>query len=96
MKRPSEKLLKDMSNEELSAESEWHAAEAEKLLSEVNEMRETALGLTEQGAEEVLGSAIEKEAEAEAHIHQSNLLDALHASRFSDQGVSDVVSAAKA
>jgi hypothetical protein len=96
MKRPSEKLLKDMSIGELSAESEWHAFEASILLDEVKEMREIALGLSEQGTDDVLQSAAAKEAEAEAHIHQSNLLDALHAARLSDQGVGDVVRAAKA
>lgn len=96
MKRPSEKLLKDMSIAELSAESEWHASEASKLMDEVEQMRETALGLNEQGADEVLQSAMAKEAEAEAHIHQSNLLDSLRAARLSEKGVGDVVHAAKA
>lgn len=85
-----------MSNEELSAESEWHVNEAGKLLDDVKELRENALGLSEDQADEVLKTAAEKEAEAEAHIHQSNLLDSLHAARFSDQGVGAVVHTAKA
>lgn len=94
MNRPSEKLLKDMSSEELSAESEWHACEASKLLDEVVELREAALEPNEQAAE-ILLSAAEMEAEAEAHLRQSNLLASLHAAKLSETGVGDVVHAAK-
>jgi hypothetical protein len=96
MKRPSEKFLKDMSIDELSSESKWHAREASKLLDEVRDLREHALELNELGAVDALRSAMTKEEEAEAHMHQSNLLDSLHAARLSEQGVGEVVHAAKA
>lgn len=95
MDRPSDKLLKDMSSEELSIESEWHLREASLLFEEVSEMRAGALELGEQQADEVLQSACEKEAEAEAHVHQSNLLSTLIAARLSEQGVGVVERAAK-
>jgi len=94
MMRPNEKLLKDMSIEELEAESHWHAKQAARLLVEVEKMRERALVVYEPEAEGILQAAAEKGAEAEAHIHQSNLIDALHASKLSDQGVGVVVHAA--
>jgi hypothetical protein len=96
MKRPSDKFLKDMSIDELSSESAWHAREASRLLEDVRGLREHALELNELGAADALRSAMEKEGEAEAHLHQSNLLDSLHAARLSEQGVGDVVHAAKA
>ncbi|MCC7306047.1 MAG: hypothetical protein IT173_00645 [Acidobacteria bacterium] len=94
MMRPNEKLLRDMSIEELATESHWHAKQAARLLQEVEKMRERALGADEREAEDILYIAAEKGAEAEAHIHQSNLIDALHASKLSDQGVGVVVHAA--
>lgn len=96
MKRPSEKLLKDMSNEELSAEAEWHVLQAAGIFEEVSRMRADALDADEHKADEILQSAAERQSEAEAHIHQSNLLNSLMASRLSDEGVGVVERAAKA
>lgn len=77
MKRPSEKLLREMSKEELSMESEWHLAESSQFLREAEELRARALTVNENTAEEILQQAVAKDAEAEAHIHQSNLLNCL-------------------
>jgi len=96
MNRPSEKLLKDMSSQELSIESEWHLGEARNLFEEVHQMRTSVLELSEQASKELLESAAAKEIEAEAHVHQSNLLDTLRASRLSEQGVGDAHKTAKA
>ena len=96
MNRPSGKLLKDMSSEELSIESEWHLGEAGRLFEEVHEMRTSVLELSEEASNELLQSAAAKEIEAEAHVHQSNLLDTLRASRLSEHGVGDAHRTAKA
>jgi|GEM_PF-6822116 len=45
IRRPSDKLLKDMSNDELTAESEWHFAEAERILAEVRNLRAQAVAV---------------------------------------------------
>jgi hypothetical protein len=84
MERPTGKLLKDMSNDELRTESDWHVAEAERLLGEVRDLRSRALGAgSGQDAMAVLVSASEIEAEADAHVHQSRVL--LAACRPTDQ-----------
>lgn len=92
MLRPNEKLLRDMSAEELAAESSWHTGKAASLLEEVTAVREAALGADETEAAGLLHTAAEKEAEAEAHIRQSNIIDTLHASKLSEAGVGAVVS----
>lgn len=94
MMRPNEKLLKDMSIEELAAESHWHAKQAARLLIEVEKMRTAAVGVDAAESDDMLQNAAQYESEAEAHIHQSNLIDALHASKLSDQGFGVVVRAA--
>jgi len=96
MKRPSDKLLKDKSNEELSMESEWHAGEASKLFDEVTKLRTIALESDEQESDEILQSASDLESEAQAHIHQSNLLASVMASRLSEEGVGTAEHAARA
>ena len=40
MKRPSDKLLKEMTSEELSHEAAWHEREAAQLFDEVRDLRE--------------------------------------------------------
>ena len=74
MERPTDKLLKEMSNEELRTEAEWHVAKAENLLQEVREMRVKALDSRDVEAMELLRSASSIESEAEAHRHQSFVL----------------------
>ncbi len=94
MMRLSRKLLKDMSIDELSAESHWHAKQAAGLLKQVRALREKAVAVEKAETAEILRAAADLEVEAEAHIHQSNLIDALHASRPSDEGIGIVVHAA--
>jgi hypothetical protein len=94
MKRPSEKLLREMSYKELSKESEWHIAESEQFLEEAEELRAKALNLSEEEAEEVLQMAVAKDAEAEAHIHHSNLLNSLMYSRIAARDKENSPSAA--
>jgi hypothetical protein len=91
MMRPSEKLLRDMSAQELASESQWHAGQAAGLLEQVIAVREAALSADEIEAAGLLQTAAEKEAEAEAHIRQSNIIDTLHASKLSAAGVGAVV-----
>jgi hypothetical protein len=75
MERPTGKFLKDMSNDELRAESDWHVAEADRLLGEVRELRARALDAgSGQESMAILISASEIEAEADAHKHQSLIL----------------------
>ena len=96
MDRPSDKLLKDMSSEQLSLESEWHLGQAALLFENVKEMREAALDRGEQQANDVLQAPAAKEADAEAHVHQANLLTSLMAARLSQVGVGDAHRSAKA
>ena len=75
IRRPSDKLLKDMSNDELTAESEWHFAEAERILAEVRNLRAQAVAVGDiQQAIDILEKASELEREAEAHRHQSRVV----------------------
>jgi hypothetical protein len=75
MNRPSDKLLKDMSNDELREESRWHADESERLFAGVRELRERAIHV-KSGDEsmKILQEATEVERRAEAHRHQSRVL----------------------
>jgi hypothetical protein len=75
MNRPSDKLLKDMSNDELRDESRWHAEESELLFDEVRKLRERAIHV-KSGDESmrILQEATEVERRAEAHRHQSSVL----------------------
>lgn len=75
MNRPTDKLLKDMSNDELRGESQWHAEESERLMGEVRELRERAIHV-KSGDEsmKILMEATEVEHRAEAHRHQSRVL----------------------
>jgi hypothetical protein len=74
MERPTDKLLKEMSNDELRTEADWHVAKAEDLLQQVRGMREKALDSGDDEAMELLRSASLTESEAEAHRHQSFVL----------------------
>ena len=85
MKRPSEKLLREMTREELLQESEWHLAESARFLRRAEELRQEALGVNEAAAEELLQHALGMDAEAEAHMHQSNLLNCLMYGRIAGQ-----------
>ena len=89
MKRPSDKLLKEMTSEELSHEAAWHEREAAQLFDEVRDLREHALELDEEAAFEMLEAAGAKETEAQAHILQSNILNSLKAARLSSTGVGE-------
>ena len=95
MKRPSEKLLREMSYKELSIESEWHLAEASIFLEKAEELRADSLGMNEKAADEILQLAVSMDAEAEAHVHQSNLLNSLMYSRLAEQPVEKAHGAAK-
>ena len=85
MERPTDKLLKEMSNDELRAEADWHVARAEDLLQHVREMRAKALDVAAAEAMDLLRSASSIESEAEAHRHQSFVL--LAACRPTDEAV---------
>jgi hypothetical protein len=74
MLRPTDKLLKEMSNDDLRAESEWHATRSQRLLEEVRRLRSSALESTAERSLEILCEATDVEAEAEAHRHQSLVL----------------------
>ena len=90
MKRPSDKLLKEMTSEELSLESVWHENQAAELFDEVRELREQALELDDEAAAfEMLEAASAKETEAEAHMQQSNILNSLKAARLPGTGVGE-------
>jgi hypothetical protein len=75
MNRPTDKLLKDMSNDELREESRWHAEESERLMDELRELRERAIHV-KSGDEsmKILQEATEVERRAEAHRHQARVL----------------------
>ena len=75
MNRPTDKLLRDMSNDELREESRWHAEESERLMGEVLELRERAIHV-KSGDEsmKILQEATEVERRSEAHRHQSQVL----------------------
>lgn len=75
MNRPTDKLLKDMSNDELREESQWHVDESERLFGEVRTLRERAINV-KSGDESmrILQEATEVERRAEAHRHQSRVL----------------------
>lgn len=85
-----------MSTEELSAESEWHATKASILFHEVKKMRELALTAEITEAGELFRSAMEIEFEADEHLRQSNILDALRAARVPKEGVGIVLPVANA
>jgi len=75
MKRPTDKLLKDMSNEELREESAWHSEEAERLFAEVRGIRTKAIKTTSgEESMRLLLDATETEKRADAHIHHSRVL----------------------
>lgn len=94
--RRNEKLLMDMSTEELSAESEWHATKAAMLFSKVAKMRERALTAEAAEAGDLLRSAMKTEFEADEHRRQSNILDSLRAARVPKEGVGVVLPFANA
>ena len=74
MQRPTDRLLKEMSNDDLRAESEWHTTRSQRLLEEVRQLRSDALHATAEHSIEILLEATNVEAEAEAHRHQSLVL----------------------
>ena len=77
----------DMSTDELSAESKWHAGKAAKLFGKVRKMRQLALRSDTIKAGELLRSAMQIEFDADEHLRQSNILDSLRAARVPKQGV---------
>ncbi len=85
-----------MSIEELSTESEWHAARAAELFGEVRKMRDRAVTVEITEASELLRSAMQVEFEAAEHLHQSNVLDSVRASRLPYTGTRLVVPATRA
>jgi hypothetical protein len=91
MTRRNHKLLKDMSAEELSTESEWHAQKALKLLAQVSQMRQLALIVDSKERGDLLRAAMETEAEADEHRHQSNVLDTVRSARLPRHGTGLVV-----
>ena len=79
-----------MTGDELSLESVWHENRAAELFDEVRELRERALELDDEAAAfEMLEAARAKEAEAEAHLQQSNILNSLKAARLPGTGVGE-------
>ena len=83
MKRPTDKLLKDMSKEELSMEAQWHDAEAVRLLQAVEQLQSKAVSMTGgPDSDETLKLAGVLEEEAAAHHRQSNLLSTLMVGRL--------------
>lgn len=96
MNRPNEKLLKDMSIEELSTNSGWHAEQASALFEKVKEMRARALTLTINEAVELMRSAMVVAFEAEQHMRHANVLDSVRAARVPRPGAGLVAPAAKA
>jgi hypothetical protein len=86
MKRPTDKLLKDMSKEELSMEAEWHDAEAVRLLKEVEQLQSKAVSVAGgPTSDETLKLAGTLEEEAAAHHRQSNLLSTLMVGRLMEK-----------
>jgi hypothetical protein len=96
MKRRNKKLLMDMSTEELSSESEWHASKAAILTNQVRKIRELALTAEIAAAGELLRSAMQIEFEADEHFRQANILDSLRAARVPKEGVGVVLPVARA
>lgn len=86
----------DMSTEELSAESEWHAAKAAILFNEVKKIREAAVAAEWPEAGDLLRAATATEFEADEHIRQANILDSLRAARVPNDGVGVVLKVARA
>lgn len=96
MNRRSEKLLREMSPEELASESEWHAAQASELFGKVKKIRKRALSLSINEAVELMRLAMEVAFEAEEHLHHANVLDSVRASRLPYRGTGLVVPASGA